>query len=73
MRNLRGEIMKCKSGETFYINAINLTCRQIDILRSMIKAGECKPIQSEVKKAYKDVDAVMCGDVIVPQMMYERR
>lgn len=65
-------IKKMKCGETIYINAISLSCNEITTLRTLIINGGIIPIESEVRKAYKDVESVMCGEVILPQMTYQK-
>ena len=64
------EMITMEHGQEFYLNSINLTVKAVEKLRALIKAGVVTPVESEVVKVYKDVDAVMSGDVIIPQMTY---
>ena len=57
-------------GDMIYINSINLTKKGIDVLREYIKSGVLVPEREEVEELYKNVEAVMSGDVILPQMTY---
>ena len=70
MRNFEQTINKMKPGETVYINSIGLTVKNIESLRNMIKSNVLIPVKSEVEAVYKDVESVMNGDVIFPQMDY---
>lgn len=63
-------ISKRNKGDIVYINSINLTSGAIDALRTMIKSCILKPDEDEVKLVYSDVESVMNGDVIFPQMHY---
>ena len=60
-------------GSTIYINSINMSLKGIDALREFIKSGVLEPIRAEVEKTYKDVEAVMSGNVIIPQMEYIKK
>ncbi len=40
------------------------------MLREYIKSGVLVPEREEVEELYKNVEAVMSGDVILPQMTY---
>lgn len=70
MRNFEQTINKMKPGEKVYINSIGLTVKNIESLRNMIKSNVLIPVKSEVEAVYKDVESVMNGDVIFPQMDY---
>lgn len=63
-------INKMKAGEKIYINAICLNSECIDDLRSFIQSGTLQPI--EPQRFYNDVESVMNGKVILPQMEYKR-
>ena len=70
MRNFEQTINEMKPGETVYINSIGLTFKNIESLSNMIKSNVLIPVKSEVETVYKDVESVMNGDVIFPQMNY---
>ena len=70
IRALKKVVREMKKGEKFYINAICLTVNAIEQLREYIKANVILPDESEVEKSYDDVESVMCGKVIFPQMTY---
>ena len=57
-------------GDRIYVNSINLTKKGINVLRGYIKSGVLVPEREEVEDLYKNVEAVMSGDVILPQMTY---
>ena len=59
------------SGELVYINSIGITVNAIQYVRKCVKAGALVPCKDEVEKLYKDVEGVMKGDVILPQVCYE--
>lgn len=59
------------SGELTYINTIGLTVNAIQYVRKCVNAGALVPCRDEVEKIYKDVEGVMEGDVILPQVCYE--
>lgn len=58
-------------GELVYINSIGLTVNAIQYVRKCVKAGALVPCRDEVEAVYKDVEGVMKGDVILPQVSYE--
>lgn len=70
MKNFEKTINKMKKGEKIYINSIGLTVKNIESLKNMIKSNILIPDKSEVEIVYKDVESVMNGDVIIPQMDY---
>lgn len=67
---IRREIKGMKKGELFYINAIGLSIAGVNLLRAYVRDGVITPIRSEVESLYNDIESVMCGDVILPQMNY---
>lgn len=71
----RKAIKSCNNGEVLFINAINLSVAGIDQLREYIKTGILHPDRKEVEKVIVPlkIESVMCGDIIVPQMMYTVR
>lgn len=73
VRSFRKAINETKAGETVYINAINLSINSIEAIREYVKSGVLVPVREEVEKAYKDVDAVMSGKTVMPQMTYIKR
>ena len=71
-RTLIKEVSILRPGEITYINSIGLSIRGIDTLRIMVKNRVLIPEIEEVKKVYKDIDGVMSGAVIFPQMIYRK-
>ena len=69
-RTLIKEVNSLRPSECIYMNAINFSINSIETVRKMVKNGVLIPDIEEVKKAYKDVDAVMTGKVVFPQMTY---
>lgn len=67
---LNKAVMELDKGEKIYINAIGLSLGAVDKLRNYIKKGVLLPYRPEVERAYKDVESVMNGNVIFPQMVY---
>ena len=67
-------IQALKPGEQVYINSINLTVKQIDVLRQFIKSQVLTPDISEVEKMIvpDSIEKVMTGDMICPQMNYTK-
>lgn len=72
-RQLLNLVMYMDINHNAYINSINLTEGAFKALRTMIKEGVLEPDVDMVRETYKDVDAVMSGDVIIPQMAYTKR
>ena len=70
IKNLKKTIKAMKAGETIFINAVNLTANGIELLRNYVKSGVLIPDREEAEMQYKDVEAVMCGNVVFPQMTY---
>lgn len=66
------QIITMDKGENIYINAIGLTVNAVEKLKMMIKNGAIIPNRKEAEKMYKDIESVMSGDVILPQMTYTR-
>ena len=73
IRTLRKAVKEMKQGETLYINAICLTANAIERLRNYIKENVLLPDKSEVEQLYSDMQAVMSGKTILPQMTYIRQ
>lgn len=63
-------VMELGKGKRLYINSIVLSPGAIDKLRIYIRKGVILPDRSQVERFYKDVDSVMSGEVILPQMVY---
>lgn len=67
-------IQKAKDNGTkeIYINAINLNPYDISVLRKMIKSGELKPNEENLKRIFTDecVNKFMNGECIAPQLTY---
>ncbi len=72
-RTLRKVVKEMKKDETLYINAICLTTNAIEQLRNYIKENILLPDESEVEQLYSDIQAVMSGKTILPQMTYIRQ
>lgn len=73
IRTLKKVVREMKKGEKIYINAIGLSLNAVDQLREYIKDNTLAPIREEVESVYNDVNYVMSGDVIFPQMTYIRQ
>ena len=69
-KSVKKVVSEMKSGESIYINAISLTPSAISQIRTLIKFGTLIPDKDEASKMYNDVDSVMNGSVILPQMTY---
>lgn len=69
---LRKIVRETETGELLFINAIMISEKAIEVLREMIKGGTIEPLREEVEKVYKDIDAVMSGYAIIPQMYYRK-
>ena len=67
-------LQELKPGEQTYINSINLSIKQIAILREFIKSQVLTPDISEVEKMIvpDSIEKVMTGDMICPQMNYTK-
>lgn len=59
-----------KQGEKLYIDSIGLTINAIEQLRQYIKENVLLPDKSEAEQISSDVQAVMSGNTILPQMIY---
>lgn len=61
-------------GDVVFINSISLSISAIDKLREYIKTGVLHPVRSEVEKVIipTKIEEVMSGEIICPQMFYER-
>ena len=69
-KEFKKEIESMKSGEVVFINAINLSVKQINILIEYVKSGVLVPDIESVKAMCKDVDGAMQGRFLLPQMEY---
>lgn len=69
-RVLTKAIKTLKVNEEIYINAINLTPSAFKNLKKLIQNGILTPKEKEVKTLYKDIESVMKGKTILPQMTY---
>lgn len=72
VRSLRKILREMKCGESLYVNAINCSLAMINELRNAVKNNVLAPNEGEVAAMYNDVESVMCGDVILPQMTYTK-
>lgn len=59
----------CYKSEAF-INTIGCSVNCINYIRKCVRVGALVPDVKEVERMYKDVEGVMKGDVILPQMYY---
>lgn len=73
VRSFRKEVREMASGQRFYLNAISVSVAVVEQLRQYIKDGVVEPVREEVEKCYKDVEGVMSGKVIFPQMEYIKK
>ena len=73
VRSFINEVMEMESGQIFYLNAINVSVAVVEKLREFIDIGTVEPIREEAEKYYKDVESVMSGKVILPQMEYIKK
>lgn len=73
IRTLRKIVKEMKQGEKLYINSIGLTNNAIEQLRKYVKDNVLLPDKSEVEQIYSDIQAVMSGKTILPQMTYIRQ
>ena len=73
IRSFRKVVREMASGQRFYLNAISVSVVVIDQLRQYIEDGVVEPVREEVEKCYNDVEAVMSGKVILPQMEYIKK
>lgn len=69
-RTVIKEVNSLRPSERIYINAIGLSLKGVDTVIKMVKNGVLIPNIEEVKRTYKDIDAVMSGEVVIPQMTY---
>lgn len=70
IKTLKKVVKEMKKGETLYINAISLSINAIEQLREYIKLNVLLPDKSEVENLYNDIESVMNGKTILPQMTY---
>lgn len=73
IRTLKKVVKEMKQGEKLYINSICLTVNAIEQLRQYIKENVLLPDKSEAEQIYSDIQAVMSGKTILPQMTYIRQ
>lgn len=73
VRSFRKAVREMESGHRFYVNVIGASIGIAGQLRQYIKDGIVEPVREEVEKSYKDVEAVMSGRVIFPQMDYIKK
>ena len=73
IRTLKKVVKEMKRGEKLYINSICLTTNAIGQLREYVKDNVLLPDKSEVEQIYSDIQAVMSGKTILPQMTYIRQ
>lgn len=73
IKTLKKVVKEMKRGEKLYVNSICLTVNAIEQLRQYIKENVLMPDKTEAEKIYKDIQAVMSGKTILPQMTYIRQ
>ena len=70
------QIKTMKSGERFYVNAINGSLKTLEALMKFIQSGDVKPDEAEVRKMINGEDViedVMNGRRLCPQMTYVKQ
>lgn len=67
-------LQELKPGEQVDINAVNLTIKQLAILKQYIRSQVLTPDISEVEKMIvpDSIEKVMTGEMICPQMIYTK-
>lgn len=70
VNKFRSCINGVKDNDVVYINSINLSEKSIEELRTYVKNGILILVQEVVVNVYKDIESVMNGEVILPQMDY---
>ena len=73
IKTLKKTVREMKKGEKLYVNSICLTVNAIEQLRQYIKEGVLFPDKDEAEQIYSDIQAVMSGKTILPQMTYIRQ
>ncbi len=73
VRTLKRVVREMKQGEKLYINSIALTANAIEQLRGYIKENILLPDKTEAEQLYNDIQAIMSGKTILPQMTYIRQ
>lgn len=70
MCNIKKAIESLKKGEKIEINTLNLKAKEVRELREAIKNDIIIPDEKEIVYTYKDVESVLNGNVILPEMTY---
>lgn len=71
MRELKKAVeVEMSVGDTLFVNVLGLTEKAFNLLKTYIMTGRITPVREEVERMYKDVEAVMDGYVVMPQMTY---
>ena len=67
-------LQELKPGEQVDINAVNLSIKQLAILKQYIRSQVLTPDISEVEKMIvpDSIEKVMTGEMICPQMIYTK-
>lgn len=73
IRALKKVVREMNQGEKLYINSIGFTINAIEQLREYVKDNVLLPDKSEAEQIYSDIQAVMSGKTILPQMTYIRQ
>lgn len=75
MTRLEKEIKKLEAGAFFYVNAINLTVKEIAYLKTAVRSGRAIPTPETVDHLVNTDEvryAVMNGEIIAPQGVYTK-
>lgn len=71
MRELKKAVeVEMSVGDTLFVSVLGLTEKAFNLLKTYIMTGRITPVREEVERMYKDVEAVMNGYVVMPQMTY---
>lgn len=75
--NMR-ELKKCVEkemnvGDSLFVSVLGLSDKAFTLLKSYIITGRLVPVREEVEKLYKDVESVMNGYVVLPQVSYIKK
>ena len=67
MTRFERELSKCSSGQKIYVNAINLSVKEIDYLQESIKAGRIKVDERTVNMFVPEArEKVRSGEILAP-------
>ena len=67
MTRLEKELSKCRSGQKIYVNAINLSVKEIDYLRESIKTGKITVDERTLNMFVPEArEKARTGDILAP-------